>query len=110
MLAGSRGGKSAKEASWQDSAPSPPLRARGSFQCLVGDFIGENFFVSLVEGGSGGADIIHGQCSYLPQMQRGVSSRVNNQHACWFARQELIAYGAVAVKPIARRSLQTDWG
>jgi hypothetical protein len=30
----------------------PPLRARGSFQCLVGNRVGENIFVSLVEGGS----------------------------------------------------------
>jgi hypothetical protein len=38
-------------------------RARGSFESFVGNCGGENFFVSLVEGGSGDAGIVHGHCS-----------------------------------------------
>src|SRR6266446_6403334 len=38
----------------------PPLLARGSLQGLVGNRVGEDFFVSLVELGSGVAGIVHG--------------------------------------------------
>lgn len=41
----------------------PPLRARGSLQCLIASRVGEDFFVSLVELGSGGANIVHRECS-----------------------------------------------
>src|ERR1700730_13763640 len=53
----------------------PPLRARGNFQCLVGNSVGEDIFVSLVEGGSGGAGIVHGECSTLPMPRPPVSSK-----------------------------------
>lgn len=35
----------------------PPLRARGSFQCLVGNCVSEDIFLSLAEGVSGGAGV-----------------------------------------------------
>ena len=40
------------------SVLTPPLRARGSFQRLVGNRAGEDIFVSLVE--VGGGVVVHG--------------------------------------------------
>src|SRR5260370_30240560 len=37
----------------------PPLRARGSFQCLVGNCVGEDIVVDLVEAVAGCAELIH---------------------------------------------------
>jgi hypothetical protein len=50
-----------------------PPPACGSFQCLVGNRVGEDFFVSLVEGCSGDAGIVHGDSSYSPPTPPRVS-------------------------------------
>jgi hypothetical protein len=51
--------------SWKGSQRTrngaPPLRARCSFQCLVGNRVGEDFFVSLVEVAGG---VVHGHWSF----------------------------------------------
>jgi hypothetical protein len=45
--------------------------SRCTLQCLIGSCVGEDFFVSLVEGGDVGAGIVHGSCSYTFDAARG---------------------------------------
>jgi hypothetical protein len=47
----------------------PRLRARGSFQCLVGNRVGEDFFVSLVEVGINLLSVHVGSFQSLPRAE-----------------------------------------
>src|SRR5580704_1562952 len=55
--------------------PPPPLRARCRFQCLVGQVVGEDIFVSLVES----SGVVHG-LSLRPQKSAGRYPNLKTGH------------------------------